>query len=73
MNKQEYKYPRGEDVWTRYHTISGDLMFIMTAKSQRDFYYIYEFKDGEFHKLGRSKSPLDLEKKFDIYTKLNKK
>lgn len=72
MNKQEYKYPRGEDIWTWYYTISGDLMFIITAKPQRDYYYLYELKDGQFCKLGRSKSPTELENKFDIRTRLNK-
>ena len=67
------KYPRGETVWTSYYTSSGELMFILTAKPQRDAYYLYELRDGEFQKLGRSKSPLELEEKFDVHTKLKQK
>lgn len=67
------KYPRGETVWTSYYTASGELMFILTAKPQQDAYYLYELRDGEFQKLGRSKSPLELEEKFDVHTKLKQK
>lgn len=71
MNKP--KYPRGENVWTSYYTSSDELMFILTSKPQQDVYYLYELKDGEFQKLGRSKSPLELEEKFDVHTKLKQK
>ena len=67
------KYPRGETVWTSYYTSSGELMFILTAKPQRDAYYLYELRDSEFQKLGRSKSPLGLEERFDVHTKLKQK
>lgn len=67
------KYPRGETVWTSYYTSSGELMFILTAKPQRDAYYLYELVDNEFKKLGRSKSSLELEDKFDVHTKLQQK
>lgn len=67
------KYPRGETVWTSYYTSSGELMFILTAKPQRDAYYLYELVDNEFKKLGRSKSPPELEDKFDVHTKLQQK
>lgn len=70
MDKTKYKYPKGEKVWTSYYTPSGDLRFILTAKPQRDAYYLYELVDNEFKKLGRSKSPLELEDKFDVHTKL---
>lgn len=71
MNK--LKYPKGEKVWTSYYTSSGNLMFVLTAKPQRDAYFLYELIDGEFKKLGRSKSPLELENKFDVWARLNKK
>ena len=73
MDKPKYKYPRGETVWTSYYTSAGNLMFILTAKPQRDAYYLYELVDNEFKKLGRSKSPLELEDKFDVHTKLKQK
>lgn len=73
MDKPEYKYPRGETVWTNYYTSTGDLMFILTAKPQREAYYLYTLVDNQFKKLGRSKSPIELEEKFDVYTKLRQK
>lgn len=70
MDKSKYKFPKGENVWTYYCNASGELMFIMTAKIQRDYYYLYELNDTSFIKLGRSKSPIDLEQKFDVNKKL---
>ena len=64
-------YPRGEQLWTRYHNISGNLVFITTSKPVRDFYFLYELVDGSFHKLGKAKSPLELEAKFKVVEKLN--
>ncbi len=73
MDKPKYKYPKGEKVWTRYLNSEGCLMFITTSKPHQDFYFLYELVDNEFKKLGRSKSPLELEEKFDIRTKLKQK
>lgn len=67
------KYPKSETVWTSYYASSDNLMFILTAKPQRDAYYLYEFLANEFKKLGRSKTPLELEAKFDIYARLKQK
>lgn len=64
------KYPRGENIWTSYYTSSGELMFIVTSKSQRDFYYLWELNGLEFKKLGRAKTPAELEEKYDIDSKL---
>lgn len=67
------KYPRGERVWVGYYDIEGVLRFIMTSKeNNRDYYYLYECVDGEFRKLGRSRSPKDLEEKFDVDSKVRK-
>ena len=71
MDKPKYKYPKNERVWTSYFNSAGCLMFIVTSKPSQDFYILYELVDNEFKKLGRSKSPLELEQKFDIRIKLN--
>ena len=69
--KKEPKYPSGECVWVRYFTISHELKFILTSKeTSRDFYYLYELVDGEFRKLRRSRSPRELEDKFEVDRKL---
>ncbi len=65
------KYPKGETVWVGYHDVSGKLRFIITSKdSNRDFYFLYELIDSQFNKLGKSRSPKDLEEKFNIDAKL---
>lgn len=69
----EPKYPKGEYVWNRYYNVKSELMFIMTAKREsRDFYYLYELEDGVFKKLGKSKSPPELERKFRVDERLRK-
>lgn len=61
------KYPKGEKVWVSYYDTTHTLRFIMTTKDKfREFYFLYELVDGEFKKLGRAKSPTELERKFNI-------
>lgn len=57
----DYLYPKGEIVWVGYYDKSHDLRYITTSKAARDFYYLYELKDGKFVKLGRDKSPKGIE------------
>lgn len=66
----EPKYPRGERVFVGYYDKQGRLLFILTAKETRDYYFLYELKDNEFKKLGRAKSPPELEEKFHVREKM---
>ena len=59
-------YPKGERVWTSYYNLSNELLFIITSKPARDFFFLYELVDGVFKKLGKSKSPLELEERFNV-------
>lgn len=63
-------YPRGEQVWTSYYNSSHELLFIVTSKPIRDFYFLYEVVDGAFKKLGKAKSPLELEEKFKVHERM---
>lgn len=56
----EPKYPKGERV----------LRFILTSKDSRDFYFLYELVDGNFRKLGKARSPMELEEKFRVYQRM---
>lgn len=48
-----------------------ELMFIVTTKeSTRDFYYLYEFVDGKFKRLGKSRSPKELAEKSEVNKKI---
>lgn len=69
--KNEPKYPKGERVWVGLYNQSHELKFIITSKeSSRDFYFLYELVDGEFRKLGKSRSPKELEEKFEVNKKI---
>ena len=60
------KYPKGEIVWTEYSK-NGKAIFLMTSKESRDFYFLYKVNDdGTAEKLGRGKSPIELEEKFNV-------
>lgn len=64
---EKVKYPKGETVWVSYYDRSHNLKFIMTTKDKfREFYYLYEYDDGEFRKLGRAKYPPELERKYNV-------
>lgn len=69
-DNNEPKHPKGEHVWVGCYNKDHELKFIITSKESREFYYLYELVDGEFRKLGRSKSPKELEERFDVDKKL---
>lgn len=58
------QYPKGEIVWVGQYDINHNLRYIITSKASRDFYYLYELRDGKFVKLGRDRSPKVLEDKY---------
>lgn len=65
------KYPKGERVWVGYYNVQHELLFIMTSKeTSRDYYFLYELVDGTFRKLGKARSPKELEAKFDVEKKM---
>ena len=63
-------YPKGEQVWTSYYNSSHKLLFIVTSKPSRDFYFLYELVYGVFKKLGKAKSPLELEESFNVHERM---
>jgi len=68
---EQIKYPKGECVWVSYYDTGKTLRFIMTSKeNSRDFYFLYELVDGQFKKLGKARSPKELELKFDVDKRL---
>jgi len=60
------RYPRGEIVWTGYYNKNHELKFIVTSKPLRDYYFLYEVVDAELKKLGKTRSPMELESKFNV-------
>lgn len=61
------KYPKGETVWVSYQNIKGEPVCILTSKPTRDYYFLYEvLSDGTLNKLGKARSPIELEEKFNV-------
>ena len=65
------KFPKNEIVWMTYCDSGQKIRFFMTSKMIRDYYYLYEVYDDEsYKKLGKSKSPSDLEVKYRVNEKI---
>lgn len=58
------KYPKGEIVWVCHYDTDGNMRYLTTSKPAREYYYLYELRDGALVKLGRDRSPKALEEKF---------
>ena len=67
------KYPKGEQVWASYYDRDHALRFLLTSKESRDFYFLYESKDGIFRKLGKARLPIELEEKFHVYQRMEER
>ena len=68
----EARYPRGETALVGYYNSSGDRVFLLTERQNKDgWFFLYEDQpDGTIKKLGRSKSPVELENKYDVSKKM---
>lgn len=57
--------PKGETLWVVYVNNTGTVSYIITSKrDSRDFYFAYFINGDKLEKLGRARSPVDLEGKF---------
>lgn len=62
--------PKGETLWVVYVNNTGTVSYIITSKKDsRDFYFAYLISNGKIERIGRAKSPLDLEEKFILKDK----
>ncbi len=67
------KCPKGETVWVQYIDSSSNPAFILTSKeSSRDYYFLYEVTQAGLVKLGKARSPTELEEKYKVVEKLQK-
>ena len=70
----ELKYPKGEKGWVSYYNRSGKLIFIMTSKeNSRDWYFLYEVDGDKLKKLGKARTPPELEDRYDVLEKMHEK
>ena len=64
--RQDVKYPKGEDRCVTCYGPDGKPLFLITAKPSIGCFYIYEFTTSGLVRLGKGKSPIELEEKFDV-------
>ena len=65
------KCPKGEIVWISYFDSGRVLRFFLTSKPARDMFYLYEVaEDLTYVKLGKAKSPVDLEAKYNVMERI---
>lgn len=55
--------PKTERIWLKRITAKGDVYYI-TSKNTRDYYFLYKMENDKAVKLGKAKSPLELENKY---------
>ena len=55
--------PKTEQKWVKRTTLNGEIYYI-TSKENRDFYFLYKEENGKAVKIGKAKSPLELENKY---------
>lgn len=65
------KYPRNETVWVTYLDRKSDIAYIITTKAgSRDAYHLYQRTGETFKKLGRARTPTELEETFKVKQRL---
>ena len=61
------KCPKGEHAWMGYYNQEGELMFVLTTKEfDRAWFFMYENQNGTLKKLGKAKTPSELEEKYHV-------
>lgn len=56
--------PKSEHIWTMHTTSNGDVFYTTAKENDRSMYFIYKMIDGKAVKLGKNKSPLELDRKY---------
>lgn len=67
MADSKLKYPKGERGWVSYYSPDGELLFILTSKeNDRSWYYLYRVEGDKMIKLGKARTPPELEEKYGV-------
>lgn len=56
--------PKTEKRWVKRTTIKGEVFYITSKENDRSYYFIYKMEGDKAVKLGKSKSPVELEGKY---------
>lgn len=64
--------PKGETGKVGYYNRSGELIFLLTTKNNNnDWFFLYEVTtDGALKKLGKAKTPPELENRYKVVEKM---
>ena len=56
--------PKSEKIWVKRISEGGGLYYTTSKIDDRSYYYLYKITDGKAVKIGKSKSPAELEEKY---------
>lgn len=59
-------FSKSEILWTTYADRSGNPVFAVTSNLSRSVYYLYDMSKSEPVRLGKGKTPKELESKFHV-------
>jgi hypothetical protein len=65
--------PKNERLWTTYRNVHNEILLYITSNNSRDTYFLYEVQRNACKKLGKAKTPQELEEKFNIWEVLYKR
>ena len=57
---------KSELVWTEYRDRTGTPVYLVTSNPSRSAYYLYDISKSEPARLGKGKTPTELESKFRV-------
>ena len=63
------KYPSGEIVWVQYLNRSGEVLYVVTSNKTRDWYYLYDVRDGR--RIGKDRDPSELVSQHGVREAMN--
>lgn len=57
------KIPSGETLWVIY-CVGGIKRWVVTSKQARDYYFLYKVNGESLEKVGKARTPSELEEKY---------
>lgn len=58
--------PKTERIWVQRTTGDGSVYYITSKENDRSYYFLYKMDGDKAVKLGKAKSPLDMESKYIV-------
>lgn len=56
--------PKTERIWVKRTTLKGEVFYTTSKENDRSYYFLYKMEGDKAVKLGKSKSPVELERKY---------